>query len=162
LAPDAGARIAEALLAAGARGRLLVSQGALEARLRRWVDEAAGLPPETGADAPVPATAKASPDFAAPRSGLEAAVAEVWRDALGVPEVGVEDDFFALGGHSLLAVRMLARLQQVAGVPLSLRALLEAPTVARQAAMIDALRWQARGADVETQSVEAAEEEGEI
>jgi microcystin synthetase protein McyA len=30
-----------------------------------------------------------------------------WRDALGLDEVGIHDDFFELGGDSLLAVQVL-------------------------------------------------------
>ncbi len=160
LAPETGAALAERLLASGLTGRLLVTASSLGPRLARWVEEAAAPAPEIPAAAVAPAVA--TPSFAAPRSGLEAAIAEVWREALGLPEVGVDDDFFALGGHSLLAVRMLARLQQVAGVPLSLRALLEAPTVAHQARMIDALRWQAQGREPENETAAAGEEEGEI
>ncbi|OAB55726.1 hypothetical protein AY599_17950 [Leptolyngbya valderiana BDU 20041] len=160
LAPEIGAALAEGLLASGFTGRLLVTATPLGPRLARWVEEAAAPAPEAPAEAAAPIAA--TPGFAAPRSGLEQAVAEVWREALGLPEVGVDDDFFALGGHSLLAVRMLARLQQVAGVPLSLRALLEAPTVARQARMIDALRWQAQDQEAESETATAGEEEGEI
>ncbi|SCF05293.1 amino acid adenylation domain-containing protein [Micromonospora matsumotoense] len=47
-----------------------------------------------------------------PVGPVETLVAEVWRAVLGVPEVGVTDDFFDLGGHSLLATRVVARLRR--------------------------------------------------
>ena len=161
LAPATGAALAERLLASGLRGRVLVTATALGPRLARWVEGIADTPPD--APPPPPDGARA-PGFIAPRSGLEEVIAEVWREALGLPEIGVDDDFFALGGHSLLAVRMLARLQEIAGVPLSLRVLLEAPTVARQARMVDALRWQAQGREAEgaEQAISDDEEDGEI
>ncbi|SMF03952.1 amino acid adenylation domain-containing protein [Tistlia consotensis] len=170
LAPEVGAALAERLLASGLTGRLLVTATPLGPRLARWVEDAAA-PTAAVPAATVPAEAvtpvAATPGFAAPRSGLEEAVAAIWREALGLPEVGVDDDFFALGGHSLLAVRMLARLQQLAGVPLSLRALLEAPSIARQARTIEALRWQAQGQEAMDResggaTAGAGEEEGEI
>ncbi|GJG88974.1 hypothetical protein tb265_41550 [Gemmatimonadetes bacterium T265] len=54
-------------------------------------------------------------EYVPPRSASERAVAAVWEELLGVPRVGVTDDFFRLGGHSLLAVRMLARVAAVTG-----------------------------------------------
>jgi amino acid adenylation domain-containing protein len=69
----------------------------------------------------------------APRNAVEEAVAGVWRELLGVKEIGVHDDFFALGGHSLLAVRLAVRLGAALGVELPVGAVFEAPTVAAMA-----------------------------
>jgi acyl carrier protein len=65
-----------------------------------------------------------------PGSPAEEVVAAIWRDMLGVAELGVDDDFFALGGHSLLAHRVLNRIQEAFRVELPLRSLFERPTVA--------------------------------
>ena len=40
---------------------------------------------------------------------------DLWQQLLGVPSVGIRDDFFALGGNSLLAMRMLYRIEQIFG-----------------------------------------------
>ncbi|MEV1119777.1 non-ribosomal peptide synthetase [Actinosynnema sp. NPDC049800] len=42
----------------------------------------------------------------APADPVERRVAEVWRDALGLAEVGRDADFFALGGDSMKALRV--------------------------------------------------------
>jgi amino acid adenylation domain-containing protein len=67
--------------------------------------------------------------FVAPRTATESALAAIWVDVLGVPQVGVHDGFFELGGHSLLATKVLARLRQALDVELPLRAFFERPTV---------------------------------
>ena len=41
--------------------------------------------------------------YAAPRDEVEAEVARIWSEVLGIEKAGVNDDFFELGGHSLLA-----------------------------------------------------------
>lgn len=44
--------------------------------------------------------------FVAPRTDLEQSLARVWQEALAVPRVGLDDNFFDLGGHSLLIARI--------------------------------------------------------
>ncbi|HEX4955907.1 MAG TPA: condensation domain-containing protein, partial [Thermoanaerobaculia bacterium] len=66
----------------------------------------------------------------APRPGLEEWVAGVFRDLLGVAEVGRESSFFALGGHSLLATQLQSRLRAELGRELALATVFEEPTVA--------------------------------
>jgi mycobactin phenyloxazoline synthetase len=47
----------------------------------------------------------------APRNELEAALAEIIAEVLGVDSVGVHDDFFAQGGDSVLATAAVARVR---------------------------------------------------
>ncbi|WP_301184473.1 non-ribosomal peptide synthetase [Streptomyces sp. NL15-2K] len=72
----------------------------------------------------------------APRTGLEQTLANAWAQVLGLPEVGVHDNFFTLGGDSLLAIRAVARCRR-AGVQLTVRQLLSEQTVAALAAALD-------------------------
>jgi amino acid adenylation domain-containing protein/non-ribosomal peptide synthase protein (TIGR01720 family) len=64
-----------------------------------------------------------------PRTELEGAIAGVWREALGVEEVGVEENFFDLGGHSLLLARVQHRLREVLPREVSIVELFQYPTI---------------------------------
>ncbi|MFI6323038.1 amino acid adenylation domain-containing protein [Nonomuraea sp. NPDC050556] len=76
--------------------------------------------------------------FTAPRTEAERAVADVWRALLGVPRVGVDQDFFAMGGHSLLAARAVTELRERLHADLPITAVFEHPTVERLARAIGA------------------------
>ncbi len=78
-----------------------------------------------------------APASAAPRTATEAVVASVWQAVLGVPAVGVDDDFFAAGGHSLAAAQITARLRDAFDVDLPVGAVFEHPTVAELALAVD-------------------------
>ncbi|MFC5662556.1 SDR family NAD(P)-dependent oxidoreductase [Kitasatospora misakiensis] len=75
--------------------------------------------------------------FVAPATEREEAVAALWREVLGVEEVGVHDDFFALGGHSLAAVQINTRIQSRFGTELDLRDFFHSPTVAHTVELLD-------------------------
>jgi acyl-CoA synthetase (AMP-forming)/AMP-acid ligase II len=82
--------------------------------------------------------AEAEP-FVAPRTAVEAVVAELWQDVLGREPVGVHEPFLAAGGDSMLAARLVARLGQELDIDLTLAHFLDARTVAEQAAVVEDL-----------------------
>lgn len=88
----------------------------------------------------LPAPARARPDLGsppvAPRNPMEAQLAAIWQEVLGLERVGIHDGFLDLGGDSLLASRIVARALQTFRVDLPLRSLFEAPTVAAMATAI--------------------------
>ncbi len=76
-----------------------------------------------------------------PETALQQQIAAIWREVLGVPRLGLRDDFFALGGHSLLATQIISRTRQACDVELPLRTLFEASELgafAEQVALIQA------------------------
>jgi thioesterase domain-containing protein/acyl carrier protein len=76
--------------------------------------------------------------YVAPRDPVEARLAAVWEQALGVERLSVTADFFDAGGHSLLAARLLFQVEKAFGKKLPLATLLQAPTVESFAARLRA------------------------
>jgi acyl carrier protein len=68
--------------------------------------------------------------YVAPRYPAEAAMAEVWADALGLDQVGVNDDFLELGGDSLIAVSIMSHVFERFNKDLSFEMLFEYGTIA--------------------------------
>ena len=52
-------------------------------------------------------------------AGLDNTVLEVLRSILGVPSLGLDDDFFDMGGNSLLAIQVAADLSDSYGIELN-------------------------------------------
>jgi amino acid adenylation domain-containing protein len=75
-----------------------------------------------------------------PTDDVEAAIAAVWRELLGVREVGPQDNFFALGGDSLIALGLTARLHDRFRVELSPSHIYEAATLAELAGVVRGLQ----------------------
>ncbi|HEX8273272.1 MAG TPA: amino acid adenylation domain-containing protein, partial [Longimicrobiaceae bacterium] len=70
--------------------------------------------------------------YEAPLGEVEAALAGIWAEVLGVERVGRRDHFFALGGHSLLAIKLVERMRRV-GLYTDVRALFTTPVLAELA-----------------------------
>jgi amino acid adenylation domain-containing protein len=66
----------------------------------------------------------------APRNPVEQGLVDIWRQVLGLEQIGIQDNFFDLGGHSLLATQVISRVRSTFRVQLPLRTLFDAPTVA--------------------------------
>ena len=75
--------------------------------------------------------------YVQPGTPAEERLAALWRELLGVEQVGIHDDFFLLGGHSLLGLQLMTRIGEAFGVELPLDTLFAAPTVAALAATVD-------------------------
>jgi len=79
----------------------------------------------------------ATAEYVAPRTPVEETLATLWAAVLGVPQVGIHDDFFALGGHSLLAMALLSRIQTELGASASLLEFFTTPNIEAQATFIE-------------------------
>jgi acyl transferase domain-containing protein len=74
--------------------------------------------------------------YVAPSSDIEQLIAGIWRDVLGLREVGLDDNFFELGGTSLLGIEILERLRQRVNAPIQMTLLYEGPTVRTLAKLV--------------------------
>jgi len=68
-------------------------------------------------------------DYDPPANHLEAAIAGVWQEQLGIDRVGVHDNFFELGGTSILGIRIIALLKEWLHQEIPTLSLYEGPTV---------------------------------
>lgn len=124
----------EALLRAmSVRGtrQLVVSTADLGARIEQWTHIL-----DHSAPTAAPARSKTAA-YHAPSTDVETKVAAIWREALGVDPIGLDDDFFELGGNSLIGLQILSRLRAEFEVELPLRSFFEARTVQGMVASIE-------------------------
>ena len=82
---------------------------------------------------PEPIRPKLETGYEPPRSPMEAAIAQIWSDLLGLDPIGVHDNFLDLGGDSLFASQAAVRICEQFGVEITPQAMFEQPTIAELA-----------------------------
>ncbi|MDO8544835.1 MAG: amino acid adenylation domain-containing protein [Opitutaceae bacterium] len=96
---------------------------------------------------PDPEVTTESAPFVAPRSTAEELMADIWRDVLGLKQIGVHDSFFELGGHSLLAAQVITRVQDALNVDLTMQQFFASPTIAGFAPVVEVALLEQINAD---------------
>ena len=76
-------------------------------------------------------------EFVAPQTPTQKIMAKIWSEVLGIPQIGLHDNFLELGGHSLLASLVISRLREALSIELSIASLFAAPTIAILSKQID-------------------------
>src|SRR5690606_17266849 len=100
--------------------------------------------------APLASETEDSTAYTEPATESEWLLHQICQSVLGLPRVGVTDDFFQLGGHSLLAAQVMTQVMRETGTQLSMRRIFETPTIR---ALGEALA-EARGAgDTQTEAI---------
>lgn len=129
------------MLAGGPETQMAVSPVDVQLMLDSLVEERATEAAAPGGAAGPAASGHTRPDlssaFAEPRTETERQLCAIWRDLLGIQDIGINDSFFELGGHSLLAVRTMARINEVLGTEVPVAKLYEGLTVGFLAQVID-------------------------
>ncbi|HEV2855694.1 MAG TPA: SDR family NAD(P)-dependent oxidoreductase [Thermoanaerobaculia bacterium] len=131
------------LFAGPPASRIIVSPGLVAERWNRLAVAVSERPAKALGGAGYYTRPDLGVEFVAPRNELEENLAQVWRDLLGVGQLGIHDSFLDLGGDSLLAARLAARMRDTLGVELPVRLFFERPTVAELAEAVEELRRDA-------------------
>ncbi|MFB6367482.1 amino acid adenylation domain-containing protein [Paenibacillus elgii] len=79
-------------------------------------------PPEAAVDL-------AEKTYVKPEKAVEKAIAELWKEALGIERVGLHDNFFDIGGNSLKIVRVFGRMKSISDKELTIADMFTYPTV---------------------------------
>ena len=120
MSPAEGLEALDRMVAYGQPMQLLVATRALQPRIAQWLHQQTRSMPR---DARV---SEASVDG----NRLEQPVAAIYREVLGLADIGADDNFFDLGGDSLLASQVLLQLRrQLPQAQLQLPMIFDYPTV---------------------------------
>jgi amino acid adenylation domain-containing protein len=66
--------------------------------------------------------------YSAPCTAVEATLAQVWAESLGIQKIGIDDNFFDLGGDSIRSIKVRAKGLEK-GIDFSLQQLFDNPTI---------------------------------
>ena len=58
---------------------------------------------------PLPALSASEKAYTAPRTKNQKILSKIWAETLGLPRVGINDNFFSLGGDSILSIRIISK-----------------------------------------------------
>lgn len=114
--------------------RVVISASPLERRIDQWILGRGETAPREEAEAAEPGLPWIGDEAGSdrPSNQIEATLASIWSELLGVENVGRHDDYFDLGGDSLIGMNIVTRANK-AGIRLSPSQLLENPTIAELA-----------------------------
>ncbi|TPG88815.1 amino acid adenylation domain-containing protein [Brevibacillus laterosporus] len=82
-------------------------------------------------------------EHVAPRTQIEVQIAKNWQEVLGIPSIGVKDNFFDSGGHSLRATTLVAMMHKEMGISLPLRDVFGYPTIEQMAERVSGMDYVA-------------------
>ncbi|MGF1756724.1 amino acid adenylation domain-containing protein [Photobacterium sagamiensis] len=70
--------------------------------------------------------------YLAPRTALERKLCRIWQKVLGLPKVGIQDNFFRIGGDSIVSIELISLMRRE-GLNVQVKEIFKAPTVAQLA-----------------------------
>ena len=91
----------------GQHAQLLCSTTDLQKRYQRWVQQT----PDESKEEQAASSSAAAIVADDSRNTIDASLLAIWRDLFGMPNISINDSFFALGGDSLLLARLMSRIR---------------------------------------------------
>ena len=76
-------------------------------------------------------------NYVAPTTVVEKKLVDIWKNILGIDNVGVENNFFDIGGHSFLAIKLLNEIEKVMKLKIKLADFLKNATIKHIADTVD-------------------------
>ncbi len=140
MTPDEGVEVFRRIIAGCRASQIVVSTNDLAARIAQanMLDQTSILEQlHQARQSSAHARPALQQTYVAPATPIEQQIAEIWQEAFGIAQIGTADDFFELGGNSLLATQVVFRLRDAFQVALPLRLMLETPTIAGLAPVIE-------------------------
>jgi len=80
---------------------------------------------------PAKSTERTESSDAAMNTPVENVLVKLWAETMGIEDIGIHDDFSELGGDSLLAAQVVSEVNGIFSLKQPLKALFQAPTVAK-------------------------------
>ena len=144
ITPPEGKLILDQVLSSPIHAQVIVSTADLQARFKQWVNPVVAKEGEPRAHeeqqeaTPLHPRPELGNSYVEPKTPTQKTIAGIWKELLGIKEVGIEDNFFELGGHSLIGIHFIARLREFFKVSeLHLNTLFESPTISGIARTIE-------------------------
>lgn len=88
--------------------------------------------------------------YVAPRNETERILAEIWKELLGIENVGIHDNFFELGGHSLLIVKMVSHIKKHLSVSVPVLLLFQFNTISDISSYLELEQYTEQSGDNES------------
>jgi amino acid adenylation domain-containing protein len=80
-------------------------------------------------------------EYEAPRSPQEEQLVALYRELLGVEDIGIQADFFALGGNSLKAIKLASRIHEMFNLDIPIMQVFKTPRIKDLAPVIEKGRF---------------------
>lgn len=146
MTPKEAGKAFQRILSINTVTQVVVSSGALEARLEQCIQHQA-LGDIENSNKVDSLSLYSRPNlqntYVAPRNHVEQTLADIWQQLLGIERLGIYDNFFELGGDSVISIQLVARANQ-AGLQISTQQVFEHQAIAELAAVAGITQvWQA-------------------